>query len=409
MSWKSRIVGHGRVAPDQLVANPYNHRKHPQGQRDALAAAIRDVGFIRSVTVNQRTGNLIDGHERVWQALQGEEPEIDVEYVDLSEDEEKKTLAFLDKIGEMAEVDPEALDRLLREINTGEEVLQELLAGMADEAGLYLGDEPAEAPEAEIDRAEELNRKWGVKRGDVWQIGEHRLMCGDSTSAEDVGELMDGEKAEMMFTDPPYGVNYEGGHFHSGNVNIKRKRESLASDDSADIYGRFLPVALRFVDGPCYLWFADSKALPVYQAVEDCGGIVSALLIWHKTNATYAAMNAQYKQRHEPCLYFKPRGSTLRWCGPSDACTLWEFKRDAQNDMHPTQKPVDLALNALKNHKAETVVDFFCGSGSTMVAAQQLGRRAFGMEISPAYCAVILERMSQMGIEGTKLEKVKHG
>ena len=115
---------------------------------------------------------------------------------------------------------------------------------------------------------------------------------------------------------------------------------------------------------------------------------MSALLIWQKTNATYAAMNAQYKQRHEPCLYFKPPKSTLRWIGPSDACTLWEFKRDGVNEFHPTQKPVALAANALKNHEAKTVLDCFCGSGSTLIAAEQLGRKCYGMEISPAYARV---------------------
>lgn len=138
--WNLRIVGHDRVSPEQLTANPFNHRRHPQKQRDALAAAIREVGFIRSVTVNQRTGNLIDGHERVWQALQAEQPLIDVEYVDLSEEDERKALVLLDKIGELAEVDPEALDALLREIETGEAELQALLEEMADDAGLYQAD-----------------------------------------------------------------------------------------------------------------------------------------------------------------------------------------------------------------------------------------------------------------------------
>ena len=225
----------------------------------------------------------------------------------------------------------------------------------------------------------------------------HRLLCGDSTKPEDVERLMGGEKAEMMFTDPPYGVDYSGGvQFDGKGGAVTNNRERLENDSTADIYGKFLPVVLPLVDGPCYLWFAGSKALPVYQAVHDCGGIVSALLIWHKTNATYAAMNAQYKQRHEPLLYFKPKGSTLRWVGPTDACTLWEFDRDGRNDLHPTQKPVALAANALKNHKAAIVADFFAGSGSTLIAAEQLNRRCFGMEISPAYCDVIITRFERL-------------
>ena len=215
--------------------------------------------------------------------------------------------------------------------------------------------------------------------------------------------MMDGAKAEMLFTDPPYGVNYEGGHFHSGNVNIKRKREKLKADDNDAIYGAFLPIVLPVIDGPCYVWFADSRGVTVYQAMEASNCQIHALIIWHKTNATYAAMNAQYKQRHEPCLYFKPNNSTLRWCGPSDERTLWELPRDARNDFHPTQKPVSLAARAINNHTAATVLDVFLGSGTTLIAAEQLGRKCYGLEISPAYCDVIVNRWESL--TGRKAER----
>ena len=148
-AWDSRIVGHDRVPPDQLMAHPLNYRTHPQGQRDALKAAIEEVGFIRSVTVNKRTGNLIDGHERVWQALTSEQPFIDVEYVDLSPEDELKALATMDPISEMAQVDPAKLNELLQDVNTGSEALQEMLANLADEAGAYKDATPDETIEAD--------------------------------------------------------------------------------------------------------------------------------------------------------------------------------------------------------------------------------------------------------------------
>lgn len=249
-----------------------------------------------------------------------------------------------------------------------------------------------------IDRAAELQKKWKVKRGQIWEIGRHRLMCGDSTSKQDAASLMSGKKAEMMFTDPPYGVDYDGGHFHSGDVNIKRERPKLDGDSTAALYGQFLPVALPHVDGPCYMWFAGSKAQDVYNAVSESRCEIHALLIWHKTNATYASMNAQYKQRHEPFLYFKPKGSTLRWIGPSDECTLWEIKRDGVNEWHPTQKPIELAFRAIGNHDASLVVDWFAGSGSTIAASEQRDRTCFAMELEPSYCSVILERLSALGL-----------
>jgi DNA modification methylase len=204
---------------------------------------------------------------------------------------------------------------------------------------------------------------------------------------------MDGQKADMMFTDPPYGVDYSGGiQFQKDGTATTNNREKLKNDDSTAIYTDFLPVALSVVDGPCYMWFADSKARDVYNAVHDNQGEVHALIIWHKTNAKYAAMNAQYKQRHEPCLYFKPKGSTLRWCGSSTEATVWSEERDGVNEFHPTQKPVKLAAKAIGNHKAGTVLDMFCGSGSTVIAAEQAGRQCFAMELNPAYVDVAVKR-----------------
>jgi len=205
----------------------------------------------------------------------------------------------------------------------------------------------------------------------------------------------------MIFTDPPYGVGYSGGHFHSCDVNIVREREKLANDEDAEIYTRSIPVMAKFCDGPIYTWFANTKALELYQAVNKVGEI-HAVLIWHKINATYAAMNAQYKQRHEPCLYWKPKGSTLRWIGASTESTLWEVKRDSVNNYHPTQKPTELAERAIGNHSANLIGDFFLGSGSTIIAAQKMegDRTVYGFELSPQYCTVILDRFKAFsGIE----------
>jgi DNA modification methylase len=232
-------------------------------------------------------------------------------------------------------------------------------------------------------------------------------MCGDSTSADDVARLMRGEKAEMMFTDPPYGVNYTGGHFHSGDVNVKRKRESLAADDSTEIYFEFLPVALAVVDGPCYVWFAGSKGRDVFNALHENKCELHSLIIWNKTNAKYAAMNSQYKSRHEPCLYFKPKGSTLRWCGASTEATVWDEARDGINEFHPTQKPLALSAKAIKNHDASIVLDLFLGSGSTLIAAEQLDRKCYGMEISPQYCDVIVARWEKLTGKKAQLDETR--
>lgn len=211
----------------------------------------------------------------------------------------------------------------------------------------------------------------------------------------DCREILPGLTAEMAFTDPPYGVTYEGGHFHSGNVNIVRKRERLANDGNANIYREAVPLIFASVRGPVYLWCAGTKLHDVYGAILSARGEIHALLVWEKVNATYAAMNSQYKQRTEYCVYCKPRGATLRWCGPSNECTLWRHKRDPKNIYHPTQKPVSLAERALRNHTATSVLDPFMGAGSTLIAAQALGRLATGVEVEEKYCEIAARRLDQ--------------
>ncbi len=383
--WKSKIVGHAKVAPDQLVANPLNFRTHPMAQREALAAAIEEVGFIRSVTVNQRTGNLIDGHERVWQALQGEEPEIDVEYVDLSEEEEKKALATMDPISELAQVDSAKLDELLRDVNTGSAALQEMLSDLAKNAKLYLNqpvveDEVPSPPKVPV-----------TKPGDLWLLGEHRLLCGDSTKAEDVGRVMNGDKAQCIFTDPPYGVAYKGG---------MKERESLQNDHAGtEIYSAALPLLADAADkeSSLYLWYADGHAAAAAAAAAAAGYQITAQIIWAKNHAQFVT-SAHYKGKHEPCYYGHKKGNAARWHGPNNEVTLWEYDRAASNDFHPTQKPVAIAARAITNSSAvsDIILDGFMGGGTTIIAAQQLNRRCYGIEISPAYVDVCVERWQKL-------------
>jgi DNA modification methylase len=380
-----------QVAIDLLKHHPRNANN---GDVEAIKKSLAVNGWYGSVVVNTGTKHILAGNHRVMAAKALGWETVPVQWVDVTPEEELRILVVDNRTTRIGQDDTTKITDILAELantpigleGTGYgaadlDALIDELAGMTEPAELLT--DPDEVPEEVETRC---------KPGDLWILGRHRLLCGDSTKADDVARLMDGTVAEMMFTDPPYGVNYEGGHFHSGDVNIKRKREKLADDDSTAIYSDFLPVALAYVDGPCYMWFAGSKARDVYNAVHDNGCEVHALIIWHKTNATYGAMNAQYKQRHEPCLYFKPKGSTLRWCGETTEATVWSQDRDGINEFHPTQKPIALASKAIGNHDAKTVLEMFCGSGSTLIAAEQLGRKCYGMEISPKYCDVIIQR-----------------
>ena len=193
--------------------------------------------------------------------------------------------------------------------------------------------------------------------------------------------------ADMVFTDPPYGVQYDGGHCLSG-----RAREMLYDDDT-NVYAWLMPLLRNHCNGPAYIWFAGIRCKEFFNALD--GWDIHSLLIWNKTNGTNTAMFAHYKERKEHMLYCKPTGTTLRWCGPTNECTVWDMPRDASNEWHPTQKPVHLAARAIRNHTSRTVLDPFCGAGSTLVAARMLGRAAIGIEIDEGYCEKAAQRLQQ--------------
>lgn len=388
MTWKNKIVGHEEVAPDQLLAHPDNWRIHPKFQQEALRGVINDIGFIKSVTVNKRTGRVVDGHLRVTLALRDGIPLIPVEYVDLTDEEEAEALLTIDPIAALAGSDKTNLETLLNQVNTDNENVMKLLENTASDAGLDWGKSESVDTEPQIDRAQELLEKWQVKTGDLWQIGEHRLLCGDSTKREDVERLMQGEKADMTFIDPPYGVDYEGG------ANNENKREKIEGDETGDLYLPILRMCKEFsnLHAPMYVWFADRCGKPVYDAVADIGYKVRAMIIWNKLDAHYGAYMAQYMQKHEPCLYIVDGNSNF--IGASNEVTVWDVKQPSKNEFHPTQKPIELAVRAIGNHDAPIVIDFCLGSGTTMISSENLKRKALTIEKKPEFCAVTLERMS---------------
>jgi DNA modification methylase len=385
---------------------PYarNSRTHSDEQVAQIAASIKEFGWTNPILIDGEKG-IIAGHGRLKAAMRlGLEEIPAIELSHLTEIQKKALIIADNKLALNAGWDNELLSLELEELEL--EGLDLSLTGFGEEEISALKPEVVNEGLTDEDAVPEPPPEPITKPGDIWILGKHRLMCGDSTSVDAVDKLMQGKKADMVFTDPPYGVNYEGGHFHSGDVNITRKREKLVNDNSDQIYADVIPVIASFCDGPCYTWFADTKPLKLYQSVEALGEI-HALIIWHKTNATYAAMNAQYKQRHEPCLYWKPKGSTLRWCGASTENTLWELKKDGKNSFHPTQKPVELSEKAISNHDAKVVLDLFGGSGSTMIGCEKTGRSCRMMELDPKYCDVIVKRWEEFTGQKARLENAE--
>lgn len=366
MAWRSRIVGHDSVDPEQLTGNPRNHRTHPQEQRVVVRDSIAEFGFVKSVLVNKTTGFIVDGHERVWQALEAKQTDptvmIDVEYVELSEGEEAAVLAILDASTDMAIVDPVKLDELLREVNTESQAIADMLTELAEESGALdlVGDATeVEDIEPEISRADELAKEWGTEEGQLWIIEgkqTHRLLCGDSTKSEDVERLMDGDKADLL-TDPPYGIGIA--------ANPVRQKHAKSDWDNKPVE------PAKFIgDGKAIIWGGNYFDLPP----------AKGFLVWDKKqpeNFTLAMCEQAWTNVDTPAKMFRQ--------------SVTSYQKE-----HPTQKPVELLAWCLGYIDGQ-VFDPFLGSGTTMLAAEQLNRKCYGMELSPKYCAVILQRMKDAG------------
>ena len=385
-TWRSRIVGHGEAAPAELIPNPRNWRTHPAAQRAALGSVLDDIGWVQQVVVNRRTGRLVDGHLRVAMARDRNEPGIPVTYVDLSDEEEALVLATLDPVAAMATADVAVLESLLTEVATTSDSVRDLLEAVARDAGVAL-DEPAEGL-SDPDEAPAVPAEPVTERGDVWLLSRHRVLCGDATSRDDVARLMDGTPAGCMWTDPPYGVDYEG-----------RTADALTlhNDDSAT-----LPDLLKASFGVADAVLTDGTAIYVAHPAGPnavvfaseflaAGWYLHQSLVWVKNSLVLG--HSDYHYRHEPLLYGW-KGTNRRWYAGRDQTSVFEVPRPKRSGEHPTMKPVELIEAHLRNSTRphDAVFDPFLGSGSTLIAAERLGRRCAAVELDPRYVDVAVKR-----------------
>jgi len=250
--------------------------------------------------------------------------------------------------------------------------------------------EELEAEEDDYEMPNEI--KTDIVLGDLIEIGEHRLLCGDSTDSDQVAKLMDGEFADMVHTDPPYNIGYEGG---------SKKREKIANDKLDDfpkfLYDAYttLTTALK-KGGAVYVWHASSETHNFIQQFINAGFLFKSYIVWNKNNSTFG--RSDYHWKHEPCIYGWLDGASHKWCGDRKQTTVWDLDRPSRSDEHPTMKPIPLCSKPLENSSkiGDIVLDTFLGSGSTMVAAHQLKRKCYGMELDPKYCQVIIDRMMKL-------------
>ena len=370
------------ISVKDLIPYDRNTKKHDKTQINNVAESIKQYGFVQPIVID-KNNTVVIGHCRLLAAKQLKMKEVPCVCVEDLTEEQVKALRIVDNKSNESEWDFDILPDELAELDLSDFDFDFCIEDEAEETKIV----EDEVPEVDED-AEPI-----TKLGDIWQLGRHRLMCGDSTDKATVELLMDGKKADMVFTDPPYGVSYTGGlQFKNGTVE-KNNREMIKNDD-VDIYEDVFRILSQFSNGACYVWFAGTKAATLYNAAEKYGEI-HALIIWVK-NGGYGALNANYKQKHEPCLYWKPKNAKLNFCGATTETTVWEVNKDGVNEYHPTQKPIALPAKAISNHDVETVLDLFGGSGSTLIACEQLDRTCYMMELDPKYCDVIIKRWENL-------------
>jgi DNA modification methylase len=374
-----------------LTADPQNRRTHNDANLALIAASLKDVGAARSIVIDE--DNVILAGNGVTQAAQqaglkklrvieatGNEI-IAVRRRGLT-DAQKRALALYDN--RTAELATWNVEQLLADQTAGLDLGAwwtdaELAALLNANGGPKTGlTDPDAVPEV---------RATDIQRGDLFELGAHRLLCGDSTQAADVARVMGEERGHCLFTDPPYGVAYDGG---------LKKRTSLANDHvGTSIYTEALPLLAQAVDdeSALYLWYADGHAAAAAAAAAAAGYQIVAQIVWAKNHAQFVT-SAHYKGKHEACYYGHKRGQTARWHGPNNEVTLWECDRAPANDFHPTQKPVALAERAIANSTAsgQRVLDGFIGGGSTLIACEELARRCRAIDIEPQYVQVTLDR-----------------
>lgn len=374
-----------QIPTSQLVPYARNSRTHSDEQVAQIMASIREFGFCNPVLIDGDNG-IIAGHGRVMAASRMKLESVPcVRLSHLSESQKRAYVIADNRIALNASWDDEMLSLELQELHTDEFDVGKLGFDVDELAKLLELDETdtteADA-EPQLDKAEELAKTWGTQLGQLWQCGQHRVLCGDCEKEESYATLLDGEKADLVFTDP-YGMSYK-----SNMRTASRKFDELANDDK--ILTEWIPIAERHSRGWVFVW-TTWKVLEQWVPVLRPFGRMTNLVVWHKPGGGIGDLTHTFSTDHELAMVFN-RGAEL--CGKRIG-SVWTFSKDASSAyQHPTQKPTELAREAIEKTTRDgaKVLDVFLGSGTTLIAAEQLGRTCYGMEISPAYVAVILQR-----------------
>lgn len=384
---------------DKLIPYARNARTHSEAQVAQVAASIIEFGWTNPILVGA-DGVIIAGHARLAAARKLRMTEVPVIVLDHLTPTQRRALVLADnRLALNAGWDEEMLRVELESLE--EEGFDLDLVGFTDEEVEELLSDPEETFEGltDDDAIPEEPEHAVTVLGDVWLMGEHRLLCGDATSMDAMKTLLAGGLADMVFTDPPYNVDYEGKTARKlkiGNDTLGGKFYEFLRDACTNV--------LAVTKGAIYICMSSSELHTLHQAFTDAGGYWSTFVIWAKHHFTLG--RSDYQRQYEPILYGWRKGVDHFWCGARDQGDIWFIKRPASSQDHPTMKPVELVERAIRNSSKtrDTILDPFAGSGTTAIACEKSGRQARLIELEPKYCDVIVRRWQAYSGQEAKLE-----
>jgi DNA modification methylase len=392
-----------KIKIESLKPAEYNPRKDlkPEDEEyQKIKKSITEFGYVAPVIVNSNM-TVIGGHQRLKVLKELGYTEVECVVVDLDQKKEKALNIALNKIS--GDWDNDKLEELLAELKQTD-IDMDITGFSFDEVDEILKDiTGSKEDDFDLDQALDEIEEPISKRGDVWILGKNRLMCGDSTQKEDVMHLMNSQEADMLLTDPPYNVDYEG----KTSEALKIENDNMSE---TEFYNFLLDSFKNMFDsikygGSAYVFHADTEGLNFRNAFKSCGFKLAQCLVWVKN--TFVMGRQDYQWRHEPILYGWKPGAGHYFVDNRKQSTVLEFDKPSRNAEHPTMKPVDLLVYLIKNSSKENdlILDLFGGSGSTLIAAEQTQRRCYTMELDPKYCDVIIKRWENLTGEKAILEK----
>lgn len=375
------------VSIDKLIPYVNNARTHSKEQINKLRSSLREFGFINPVIIGRDYG-IIAGHGRVMAAREEGINEVPCVFVDHLTEAQKKAYIIADnRMALDAGWDEEILRVEIEALQA--EAFDISLTGFGeDEISDLFGSDKTDVEDDDYDLTAALEKAAFVEKGDVWVVGRHRLVCGDATNEDDVATLMDGKRANLIVTDPPYGVSFKS------TSGLTIKNDSMKDEEFYNFLHKSFAnmVAHTESGGAAYVFHADTEGLTFRKAFIDAGFHLAGVCIWAKNSLVLG--RSDYQWQHEPVLYGFLQNGKHRWYSDRKQTTIWNFNKPKRNENHPTSKPLDLLSYPIRNSSQENaiIIDTFGGSGSTLMACEATNRICYTMELDEKYASVILRR-----------------